>query len=76
MAEFTLWWVLYNNKISDTQMIEMVDTKTLKDLFAANHLEIIAIQDYQYNKVDVNEWKEQYCDSNSSCLCFGSELQG
>ena len=46
-------------------MIEMVDTKTLKDLFAANHLEIIAIQDYQDNKIDVNEWKERYYDSNS-----------
>ena len=65
MAELTLWWVLYNNKISDTQMIEMVDTKKLKDLFAANHLEIIAIQDYQDNKIDVNEWKERYYDSNS-----------
>ena len=65
MAEFTLWWVLYNNKISDTQMIEMMDTKMLKDLFAANHLEIIAIQDYQDNKIDVNEWKERYYDSNS-----------
>ena len=65
MAELTLWWVLYNNKISDTQMIEIVDTKTLKDLFAANHLEIIAIQDYQDNKIDVNEWKERYYDSNS-----------
>ena len=65
MTELTLWWVLYNNKISDTQMIEMVDTKTLKDLFAANHLEIIAIQDYQDNKIDVNEWKERYYDSNS-----------
>ena len=65
MVEFTLWWVLYNNKISDTQMIEMVDTKTLKDLFAANHLEIIAIQDYQDNNIDVNEWKERYYDSNS-----------
>ena len=65
MAELTLWWVLYNNKISDTQIIEMVDTKTLKDLFAANHLEIIAIQDYQDNKIDVNEWKERYYDSNS-----------
>ena len=65
MAELTLWWVLYNNKISDTQMIEMVDTKTLKDLFAANHLEIIAIEDSQGNKVDVNEWKERYYDSNS-----------
>ena len=65
MAEFTFGWVLYNNKISDTQMIEMVDTKTLKDLFAANHLEIIAIQDYQDNKIDVNEWKERYYDSNS-----------
>ena len=65
MAEFTLWWVLYNNKISDTQMIQMVDTKTLKDLFSANHLEIIAIQDYQDNKTDVNEWKERYYDSNS-----------
>ena len=65
MAELTLWWVLYNNKISDTQMIEMVDTKTLKDLFAANHLEIIAIQDYQDNNIDVNEWKERYYDSNS-----------
>lgn len=65
MAELTLWWVLYNNKISDTQMIEMVDTKTLKDLFAANHLEIIAIQDYQDNKIDVNEWKERYYNSNS-----------
>ena len=65
MAELTLWWVLYNNKISDTQMIEMVDTKTLKDLFAANHLEIIAIQDYQNNKIDVNEWKERYYDNNS-----------
>ena len=65
MAEFTFWWVLYNNKISDTQMIEMVDTKTLKDLFSANHLEIIAIQDYQGNEVDVNEWKERYYDSNS-----------
>ena len=65
MAELTLWWVLYNNKISDTQMIEMVDTKTLKDLFAANHLEIIAIQDDQDNKIDVNEWKERYYDSNS-----------
>ena len=65
MAELTLWWVLYNNKISDTQMIEMVDTKTLKDLFAANHLEIIAIQDYQDNKIDVNKWKERYYDSNS-----------
>ena len=65
MAGLTLWWVLYNNKISDTQMIEMVDTKTLKDLFAANHLEIIAIQDYQDNKIDVNEWKERYYDSNS-----------
>ena len=65
MAELTLWWVLYNNKISDTQMIEMVDTKTLKDLFAANHLEIIAIQDYQDNKIGVNEWKERYYDSNS-----------
>ena len=65
MAELTLWWVLYNNKISNTQMIEMVDTKTLKDLFAANHLEIIAIQDYQDNKIDVNEWKERYYDSNS-----------
>ena len=65
MAELTLWWVLYNNKISDTQTIEMVDTKTLKDLFAANHLEIIAIQDYQDNKIDVNEWKERYYDSNS-----------
>ena len=65
MAELTLWWVLYNNKISETQMIKMVDTKTLKDLFAANHLEIIAIQDYQDNKIDVNEWKERYYDSNS-----------
>ena len=65
MTELTLWWVLYNNKISDTQMIEIVDTKTLKDLFAANHLEIIAIQDYQDNKIDVNEWKERYYDSNS-----------
>lgn len=65
MAEFTLWWVLYNNKISDTQMIEMVDTKTLQDLFAANHLEIIAIEDSQGNKVDVNKWKERYYDSNS-----------
>ena len=74
MAEFTLWWVLYNNKISDTQMIKMVDTKTLKDLFATNHLEIIAIEDSQGNKVDVNEWKKRYYDSNSSCLCFGSEL--
>ena len=76
MAELTLWWILYNNKISDTQMIEIVNTEKLKNLFAANHLEIIAIQDHQYNKVDVNEWKEQYCDSDSSCLCFGSELQG
>ena len=65
MVEFTLWWVLYNNKISDTQMIEMVDTEMLKDLFAVNHLEIIAIQDYQGNKIDVNEWKERYYDSNS-----------
>ena len=65
MAELTLWRVLYNNKISDTQMIEMVNTKTLKDLFAANHLEIIAIQDYQDNNIDVNEWKERYYDSNS-----------
>ena len=65
MAEFTLWWVLYNNKILDTQMIEMVDTKMLKDLFAVNHLEIIAIEDSQGNKVDVNEWKERYYDSNS-----------
>ena len=65
MAEFTLWRVLYNNKISDTQMIEIVNTEKLKNLFAANHLEIIAIQDYQYNKVDVNEWKERYYDSNS-----------
>ena len=65
MAELTLWWVLYNNKISDIQMIEMVDTKTLKDLFTANHLEIIAIQDYQDNKIDLNEWKERYYDSNS-----------
>ena len=65
MAELILWRVLYNNKISDTQMIEMVDTKTLKDLFSANHLEIIAIQDYQDNKIDVNEWKERYYDSNS-----------
>ena len=32
MAELTLWWVLYNNKISDTKMIEMVDTEMLKDL--------------------------------------------
>ena len=58
MAELTLWWVLYNNKILDTQMIEMVDAEMLKDLFAANHLEIIAIEDSQGNKVDVNEWKE------------------
>ena len=65
MAELILWRVLYNNKISDTQMIEMMDTKMLKDLFAANHLEIIAIQDYQDNKIDVNEWKERYYDSNS-----------
>ena len=65
MAEFTLWWVLYNNKISDTQMIEMVNTEKLKNLFAANHLEIIAIQDYQGNEIDVNEWKERYYDSNS-----------
>ena len=65
MAEFTLWRVLYNNKISDTQMIEIVNTEKLKNLFAANHLEIIAIQDCQYNKVDVNEWKERYYDSNS-----------
>ena len=65
MAEFTLWWVLYNNKILDTQMIEMVDTNMLKDLFAVNYLEIIAIQDYQDNKIDVNEWKERYYDSNS-----------
>ena len=74
MAEFTLWRVLYNNKISDTQMIEIVNTEKLKNLFAANHLEIIAIQDYQDNKIDVNEWNERYYDSNSSCLCFGSEL--
>ena len=46
-------------------MIEMVDTEMLKDLFAANHLEIIAIHDYQDNKIDVNEWKERYYDSNS-----------
>ena len=65
MAELTLWRVLYNNKISDTQIIEMANTETLKDLFAASHLEIIAIQDYQDNKVDVNEWKERYYDSNS-----------
>ena len=65
MAKFILWWVLYNNKISDTQMVQMVATKTLKDLFSANYLEIIAIQDYQDNKIDVNEWKERYYDSNS-----------
>ena len=65
MAEFTLWWVLYNNTISDTQAMEMVDTEMLKDLLAANHLEIIAIEDFQGNKVDVNEWKERYYDSNS-----------
>ena len=65
MAELILWRVLYNNKISDTQIIEMVDIEMLKDLFAANHLEIIAIQDYQDNKIDVNEWKERYYDSNS-----------
>ena len=65
MVELTLWRVLYNNKISDTQMIEIVNTEKLKNLFAANHLEIIAIQDYQDNKIDVNEWKERYYDSNS-----------
>ena len=65
MAEFTLWRVLYNNKISDTQIIEMANTEMLKNLFAANHLEIIAIEDSQGNKVDVNEWKERYYDSNS-----------
>ena len=65
MAEFTFWWVLYNNKISDTQMIEIVDTKMLKNLFTANHVEIIAIEDYQDNRIDVNEWKGRYCDSNS-----------
>ena len=64
MAELTLWRVLYNNKILDTQMIEMVDTEMLKNLFAVNHLEIIAIEDSQGNKADVNEWKERYYDSN------------
>ena len=65
MVELTLWWVLYNNKISDTQMVKMVDTEMLKDVFAANHLKIIAIEDSQGNKVDVNEWKERYYDNNS-----------
>ena len=65
MAELILWRVLYNNKISDIQIIEMANTEMLKDLFSANHLEIIAIQDYQNNKIDVNEWKERYYDSNS-----------
>ena len=65
MAGLILWRVLYNNKISDTQIIEMANTEMLKNLFAANHLEIIAIEDSQGNKVDVNEWKERYYDSNS-----------
>ena len=65
MAEFTFWWVLYNNKISDTQMIEIMDTKMLKNLFNANHVEIIAIEDYQDNRIDVNEWKGRYYNSNS-----------
>ena len=65
MAEFTFWWVLYNNKISDTQMIEIMDTKMLKNLFTANHVEIIAIEDYQDNRIDVNEWRERYYNSNN-----------
>lgn len=65
MAKFTFWWVLYNNKISNTQMIELMDTKMLKNLFTANHVEIIAIEDYQDNRIDVNEWKGRYCDSSS-----------
>ena len=65
MAELILWRVFYNNIIKDTQHIEIASKDMNKDLFSANHLEIIAIQDYQHNKIDVNEWKDRYYDSNS-----------
>lgn len=57
-----LWWVLYNNKISDTQSIELADREMMINLFRENYLEVIAIEDYDKNgdMIKPDEWKERY----------------
>lgn len=62
-----LWWVLYNNKISDTQSIELADREMMINLFEENYLEVIAIEEYNKydNMITPDEWKKQYYNNNN-----------
>jgi len=67
MIKLKLWWVLYNNKISDTQSIELADREMMINLLEENHLEVIAIEEYSKHGdiITPDEWKKQYYNSNN-----------